>query len=120
MPGNNLVPIKKQSDLTRKSDQRIPDEVWQILQECGEEAANHLHRILKSPGFEKRKIHEQIRVIELALLRSYGAPELAPKRAETPPERDEEHRRIIGNQLARIAERAVLPELRVREPIKKE
>lgn len=100
--------------LVNKADDRIPDEVWMILQECGESAAKHLQRILKSPGFEKRKIHEQIRVIELALLRSYGAPEGAIKRdSKTLPDTSDPERIARGNTIRRLANQARLPELRM-------
>lgn len=103
--------------LLRKADERIPDEVWLILDECGEKAASHLHRILNDPNFEKRKLHEQIRVIELAMLRSYGAPEGSFKRSATPPPGELEKR--AGNALARLARRATFPELthRAADPV---
>ena len=95
--------------LARKADDRIPDDVWLQIQECGEKAAFHLHRLLNDANFERRKIHEQIRVIELAMLRSYGAPEGSFKRVPTPPEGELE--RAGTNALSRLARRAKFPEL---------
>ncbi len=100
---------KRALALMRKADDRIPDNVWVQLQESGEKASAHLHRILHDPNFERRKIHEQIRVIELAFLRSYGAPEGGFKRQPTPPEGELE--KAGTNALARLAKRAQFPEL---------
>lgn len=104
--------------LIRKADDRIPDEVWMILQECGEHAARHLQNILESPSFSKRKIHEQIRVIELALMRAYGAHEGSIKRPPRDPEGGTDPRQLErGDAIKRLASQARLPELGMRRKV---
>lgn len=52
----------------------IPSHVWQLLQQAGEEAAQRLNELLSSPSFHKQKTSDQVRLIELALVRAYGLP----------------------------------------------
>jgi hypothetical protein len=114
-PSTALTVVPKRDDkgrevaLQRKADLRIPDEIWLMLQDCGEKAAEHLYRLLHDPIFEKRKLHEQIRIIELAMLRSYGAPEGSFKRDMPPPKGEANAEQ--GNALTRLAQRAKFPEL---------
>lgn len=96
--------------LATKGASRIPDEVWLTLQECGEKAVEHLHRLLNDPVFAKRKIHEQIRIIELALMRSYGSPE-GPIKQETLPPREGGKYIEQGDAIRRLAKTARLPEM---------
>lgn len=52
----------------------IPDHVWNMLQEAGEEAARRLRDMLQGPAFASFKPTERTRLIELALTRAYGLP----------------------------------------------
>lgn len=107
------TPRQRRDDLSRKLDMRIPDEVWLVLQECGEMAAQRLHEILSSPKFARYRPHEQIRVIELALMRAYGSSEAVwsiphPQKAGS----------LERNAISHLADLVDLPEFRNRPEAK--
>lgn len=52
----------------------IPEHVWAVLREAGEEAANRLLQILQSPRFPTLRGSEQRALIALAFDRAYGLP----------------------------------------------
>ncbi len=69
----NVVPLDTQSaDTSAPVD--IPAHVWATLQEAGEEAAQRLLELLRSPSFKSYAPTAQKALIELALTRAYGLP----------------------------------------------
>ena len=61
------------SPLDGKPD-TIPAHVWQTLQDSGAMAAQRLSDLLHGKSFERLKVGDQTRLIQLALDRAYGPP----------------------------------------------
>lgn len=52
----------------------IPPDVWDHLQQAGSLAAERLHELLAAPSFTRLRPSDQIKLIDLALVRAYGPP----------------------------------------------
>jgi hypothetical protein len=101
--------------VSRKPDNRMSDDAWIKLHNVGEMAVDKLKAMIEDAGFEKRPLGERLKIIDMALNRAYGNPEMGPRRNmmggggkyKAPVESQ-----ATGNTLTRLARTARYPELR--------
>ena len=72
----DILPFVDQPETVDESPRpdAIPPAVWALLQEAGSVAAGRLLDLLHSKAFERLKVGDQTRLIQLALDRAYGPP----------------------------------------------
>lgn len=69
-----LSPFRGESPvLPDRVNPSIPDTIWGRLQNAGALAATHLELIMSDKRFDKLQMRDKIKLIELALGRSYGS-----------------------------------------------
>lgn len=95
-----------------KANPAIPDHVWDRLQDLGDIATQHLHRLLTDPRFPNLSVKEQMSVINSVMNRSYGSVDGAVRRHIHVTADPEDNRGF--NALRDLSKRAqrTLPEFR--------
>lgn len=87
---------------------RIPDDVWDIMQDTGRVATQRLLELLNSTRFHRLRTSDQAKLIQLAQDRAYGRADNGVKRtikAVITADSD-----ATATALARMNTRAILPE----------
>jgi hypothetical protein len=94
---------------TAHRNERIPAHVWEVLQECGEEAAYRLRELLQSEKFNKLGASNQAQLIRLGFEYVYGKPE-TPTKQKVSTKLTGDQADAVAASLANLAGNAQLPE----------
>ncbi len=69
------------SEIENPVNDRVPDAVWDMMQQAGVEATHRLAEMLEPHRFDKMQPKDQMRLISMAQDRAFGRPDAGVKRS---------------------------------------
>ena len=113
--GDSGQVIDMAAQIVNPASDRMPNEVWALVQGSGVEAAHRLSEMLQPTKFNALAAKDKMRLIELAMSRAYGRPDAGVKRS-VQVQLSASGNDAVAASLARLNKAADLPEYSTQTP----